>query len=118
MARVVIFEDNPLTALDLQEAVEAAGSTVCGTFADSQCAQAIAEEVRPDFAIIDLTLLDGATGCELATYLAESGCEIIVHSGDSGVHPVLSRIPHMFISKPFSRKDLTAVLRPSLGTAA
>jgi DNA-binding NarL/FixJ family response regulator len=118
MTRVVIFEDHPLTALDLQEAVEATGATVCGIFPDSRSARAVAEEIRPDFAIVDLTLLDGATGSEIATYLAERGCEIIVHSGDTRVHPALGGIPHMFISKPFSRRDLTEVLRPSLRSVA
>ena len=67
--RVAIFEDDPLIAFDIQTAVEDAGCVVCGVFRDSSAAAAICEEARPDLAIIDLGLLDGETGSELAAYI-------------------------------------------------
>jgi DNA-binding NarL/FixJ family response regulator len=110
--RVAIFEDDPLIALDIQLAVEDAGCIVCGIFSDSTAAAAICEEGRPDLAIIDLGLLDGDTGAELATYMHNQGCEIVVFSGKQVVDPLLCRISHTFISKPLSPALLTAALRP------
>lgn len=111
--RVAIFEDDPLIAFDIQTAVEDAGCVVCGVFRDSSAAAAICEEARPDLAIIDLGLLDGETGSELATYMHSQGCEIVVFSGKQVVDPVLCRISHTFISKPLSPALLTEALRPA-----
>ena len=111
--RVAIFEDDPLIAWDIQTAVEDAGCIVCGVFRDSSAAVAICQEARPDMAIIDLSLLDGDTGSELACYMHSQGCEIVVFSGKQIVDPILCKISHTFISKPLSPALLTEALRPS-----
>ena len=112
--RVVIFEDEPLIALEIQQAIEDASGTVCGIFRDGACAKAVAEEIKPDIAIIDLGLLDGDTGAEAARLLNECGCEIIVFSGRTGVDPMLCRMSHKFIGKPLSPELLAEALRPGL----
>lgn len=111
--RVVIFEDEPLIALDIQEAVENANCTMCGVFSDSSSAHAICAEIKPDLAIIDLHLMDGATGADLAAFLHDNGCDIIVFSGNAEVDPRLCRFSHTFISKPLSPHLLAAALRPT-----
>ena len=111
--RVVIFEDEPLIALDIQEAVEDANCTVCGVFRDSSSAEAICAEIKPDLAIVDLNLMDGATGADLAKFFHDRGCEIIVFSGETGIDPKLCRFSHTFISKPLSPHLLAEALRPS-----
>ena len=111
--RVVIFEDEPLIALDIQEAVEEAQCTVCGVFKDSSAAEAICVEIKPDIAIIDLNLMDGATGVDLARFLHDRGCEIVIFSGSQEIEPKLCRISHRFIGKPLSPYLLAEALRPS-----
>ncbi len=111
--RVVIFEDEPMIALDVQEAVENAGHTMCGIFKDSSAAEAIAAEVKPDLAIIDLNLIDGATGADLAKFFHDRGCEIIVFSGNNNIDIRLCRITHTFIGKPLAPHLLAHALRPT-----
>ncbi len=58
-SRVLIVEDDPLIALDVEDALTDAGYEVCGV-ADSQ-AQALwlADETHPDFAVVDIALSPG-----------------------------------------------------------
>lgn len=111
--RVVIFEDEPIIALDIQEAVENAACIVCGVFKDSKAVEAICAEIKPDVAVIDLNLQDGATGADLAKYLHDRGCEIIIFSGSHDLEPKLCRFSHTFIGKPLAPHLLTEALRPS-----
>ena len=110
MKRVLICEDEPLVALDLEQMVYDAGHEPVGpvrTFAD---ALEVAETARPAVAIVDLNLADGATGANLARILSERGIRIIVLSGMMDVIPALAGIPHVFIPKPFNVDAVTAVL--------
>lgn len=67
--RVLICEDDPLLAADLAAIVVEAGHAVCGVFHNAQEALNSATELKPDLAIIDLTLADGDTGGALARTL-------------------------------------------------
>lgn len=111
--RVVIFEDEPIIAADIQQAVEDASCIVCGVFSDSSAAEAICAEIKPDLAIVDLHLIDGDTGAELAHYLHEHGCEIVVFSATHPLDARLCSISHTFIGKPLSPDLLTQALTPS-----
>lgn len=111
--RVVIFEDESIIAADIQQAAEDASCLVCGIFSDSSAAQAICAEIKPDLAIVDLHLLDGDTGAELAHYLHQHGCEIVVFSATRPLDAFLCSISHTFISKPLSPHLLTQALTPS-----
>ena len=100
MKRVMICEDDLLLAMDLACEVEKAGSVVVGTFYSSYDAWNAAAVLKPDIAIVDLTLADGDSGLPLAAHLVKQGCRVIVVSGSSLVHPELGLIPHSFVSKP------------------
>lgn len=59
MCHVLIIEDEPLIALDLENLLEANGA-VTFRFADGQkAAVAASREVRPDFILSDVSLADG-----------------------------------------------------------
>lgn len=110
MKRVLICEDEPLVALDLEQMVYDAGHEPVGparTFSD---ALEVADGARPSVAIIDLNLADGMTGASLARLLSQRGIRIIVLSGMTDVIPVLAGIPHVFIPKPVNSEAVTAVL--------
>lgn len=111
--RVVIFEDEPIIAADIQQAVEDASCVVCGIFSDSSAAEAIYAEIKPDLAIVDLHLMDGDTGADLAHYLHQQGCEIVVFSATRPADARLCSISHTYIGKPLSPYLLTQALRPN-----
>lgn len=110
MKRVLICEDEPMVALDLEQMIYDAGHEPVGparTFAE---ALEVAETARPAVAIIDLNLADGVTGANLARILSERGIRIIILSGVTDVMPALAGIPHVFIPKPVNPDAVTAVL--------
>lgn len=110
MKRVLICEDEPLIALDLEQIVYDVGHEPVGPVRTFSDALELAESVRPAVAIIDLNLADGTTGANLARLLHERGIRIVVLSGMTDVIPALAGIPHVFIPKPINPDAVTAVL--------
>jgi CheY-like chemotaxis protein len=62
VARVLIIEDEPIIALDLQQLVEAAGHEVVGIASTEDEAVAIAEAERPSLVLADVNLGAGGDG--------------------------------------------------------
>ena len=111
MKRVLICEDEPLIALDLESMVYDAGHEPVGPARTYSEALELAETARPGVAIVDLNLADGVTGAGVARALAERGVRIIVLSGRcTDVIPVLAGIPHVFIQKPVNPEAVIALL--------
>ncbi len=110
MKRVLICEDEPLIALDLEGMVYDAGHEPVGPARTYSEALELAETARPGVAIVDLNLADGITGAGVARALADRGVRIIVLSGVTDVIPVLAGIPHVFIQKPVNPEAIVALL--------
>ncbi len=62
VARVLIIEDEPIIALDLQQLVETAGHDVVGVAASEDEAVAIAEAEKPSLVLADVNLGAGGDG--------------------------------------------------------
>lgn len=67
--RVMIVEDQALLAMELELVLGESGCDVVGAAMDSVSALAVAERERPDLALVDVNLLDGMTGPQLAQRL-------------------------------------------------
>jgi len=108
--RVMIVEDEALLALELETEVEAAGHDVVGQAASSSTAYELAEKTAPDFAFVDIQLLDGPTGIDVGKFLASKNVPYIFVSGN------LKRIPDDFagalgaIEKPYTTNGLQNAL--------
>ena len=57
--RVLIVEDDPLIALDVEQALIAAGYDVAGVASSEAEGLALAEALRPDLAVVDISLSPG-----------------------------------------------------------
>lgn len=68
---VLIVEDEALLALELGYIVREAGLLDVGHAMDSAEALALAAQLQPDLALVDVHLSDGPTGIEVARALAE-----------------------------------------------
>jgi CheY-like chemotaxis protein len=66
-ARVLIIEDEPIIALDLQQLVEGAGHEVVGVAASEDEAVAIARAERPSLVLADINLGEGGDGASAVT---------------------------------------------------
>lgn len=106
--RILILEDDPLIALDLQMIVEGCGHEVthlCGTLADLKASL----DDAPDFAFLDVDLPDGKS-YELASRLDERRVPFAFVSGSRpGEMPENLRHAR-FIPKPYNQ----AAIRNSL----
>ena len=79
--RVMIVEDQALLAMELELVLADCGCDVVGCAMDKASAFAIADRERPELALIDVNLLDGMTGPQIAQRLvADSGAAVMVFS--------------------------------------
>ena len=108
--RIVILEDDPLIALDLQDIVEGCGHEVvglCETLADMR------HVVRgsTDFALLDIDLPDGKS-FDVATRLCEASIPFAFVSASRPVE-VPPHLRHArFVAKPFSAATIRNTLVP------
>jgi two-component SAPR family response regulator len=104
--KVLIIEDEVLLAMELEREVEANGCEVVGSAADSKGAMSLIASVHPDFAFVDINLLDGPTGIDVGRHLASIGIPYVFVSGN------LKRIPDDFagaigaIEKPYTMNGI------------
>lgn len=107
----MIVEDQALLAMELELVVSECGCHVIGSAMDMAGAFAIAERDRPDLALIDLNLLDGMTGPQIAERLVnEFGSAVVFLTANP------EQIPDGFVgalgvvSKPFDETTIRDVV--------
>lgn len=102
-ARVLIIEDEPIIAMDLQLLVESAGHHVVGVAACEEEAVAIAERERPGLVLADVNLGEGGDGAAaVARILARHATPVIfVTAYPERLLTGLSVEPAFVIAKPF-----------------
>jgi CheY-like chemotaxis protein len=107
----MIVEDQALLAMELEMVLGESGCDVVGCAMDKASALTIAERERPDLALIDVNLLDGLTGPQIAQRLvSEFGCAVVFLTANP------EQIPDGFagalgaVSKPFDEGTIQAVL--------
>ena len=109
--RVMIVEDQALLAMELELVVGDSGCDVVGCAMDMASAFAVAERERPDLALIDVNLLDGMTGPQIAQRLvADYGAAVVFLTANP------EQIPEGFagalgaVCKPFDEQTVRAVV--------
>ncbi|CAN5176473.1 response regulator [soil metagenome] len=109
--RVMIVEDQAILAMELEMVLTDAGCDVVGCAMDRQSAYAIAERERPNLALVDVNLLDGMTGPQVADRLVSTyGAAVIFLTANP------EQIPEGFagalgaVSKPFDDQTIEAVV--------
>jgi DNA-binding response OmpR family regulator len=106
--KILVVEDNPLIAWDLEVILRRAGCTVvgpCGTISTAF------EVCRTDLdaALLDLSV-DGEMIAPLADALSEANVPIIFVTGCSARAVPVRHQRHPVVIKPFQAKDILAVL--------
>ena len=109
--RVLIVEDQALLAMELELVLGDLGCEVVGCAMDHDGALAVAERERPDLALVDLNLLDGPTGPQVAQRLVEDyGATVVFLTAN------IEQIPDGFsgaigaVSKPFDENTIRGVV--------
>jgi len=108
---ILIVEDEVLLAMELESEVEDAGHIVVGTAVDSRQAIELIDTTAPQFAFLDIQLLDGPTGIDVGRYLSAKAIPFVFVSGN------LKRIPEDFagalgaIEKPYTMNGLQNAMK-------
>lgn len=109
-ANILIVEDEPLIALDMEETVTRAGFRVVGVARNTSDALALLEKEQVDAAVLDANL-HGESGAPIAERLRSDGIPFVAVSGYSR-HQLgdwLGEFP--LLGKPYSADRLVAELR-------
>ena len=110
--RVLIVEDEVMLAMHMEEMLEDAGHIVVGTAASKSEAIAAADATKPDLVFIDIHLLDGATGLDIAQHLRGSDETMVVF-----ITANAKKVPADFVgamgilAKPYSQAGVVAAIR-------
>lgn len=107
--RILIVEDDALTAAAFAAALNDAGHQVVAISDNGVSALADAETAQADLALIDITLRDGRTGLAAARALHEEQVETVLISGDTNLRAKAESVQALgYIAKP---ADANAVAR-------
>lgn len=90
--RILVAEDEFVTAFDLCDTFEEAGYEVEGPHAGISSAMLACQKEKPDLALIDVELADGLS-YELAQKLLEDNVPVILHSDRADVPEIAARFP-------------------------
>jgi CheY-like chemotaxis protein len=114
--RVMIIEDEPLIAMDLEQFVRDLGHDVTGVAVTRDEAVALAMEDRPGLVLADIQLADDSSGIDaVKDILAEFSVPVIFITAFperllTGERPE----PTFLITKPFQRETVKATISQAL----
>lgn len=112
--RVLVVEDEAVTALDLVNELRSLGYEVCDAVDTADDAIAAARRTHPDLVLMDIHLADGGDGIETARRICEHRDVAVVfltaHSDDTTLHRALDVSPFGYLIKPFRARDLKVAL--------
>jgi DNA-binding NarL/FixJ family response regulator len=107
--RILIVEDDALTAAAFAAALNDAGHKVVAITENGAGVLSKAEKTHADLALIDITLRDGRTGLAAARALHEDHVETVLISGDANLRAKAESVHALgYIAKP---ADANAVAR-------
>jgi len=111
--RVLIVEDDPLMAMDLEDSLAEAGAAVVGLCRSVE--DAMARAAVGDFAVAVLDFSLGSdTASPVARRLARGGVPFVLYTGKSIRDPSLGEWACPIVEKPASPQKLVSALRAAL----
>jgi DNA-binding NtrC family response regulator len=117
-ARILIVEDERITAEDLRDILTTMGYSVVASVSNGPDAIALAEETRPDLALMDIQIKGVMDGTETARILRERFNMAIVfltaHADATTVSRARFAEPLGYIVKPFQEGELRASIEIAL----
>lgn len=98
--RILLAEDEFITAFDLCDTFEEAGYEVEGPHSGISSAMLACQKAKPDLAILDIELIDGLA-YELAQKLLDDNVPVILHSEQAERDELAARFPRaVAVAKP------------------
>jgi len=120
-AKLLIVEDEPIVALDLQQEVEQLGCEVVGLAESADEALVAAEICRPDLALMDVRIVGSMDGIQTARLLRTAYDVPVIfltsYSDEATIGRAVKEMPYGYLTKPFKSRELKASLRVALHKA-
>jgi CheY-like chemotaxis protein len=118
--RLLIAEDERITALELREALEEMKHQVVAVASTAGQAISAASLHEPDLALVDIRLKGGTDGVSAAREMQDAlGVPVILMTAYTDQAARVASIqPYGFLPKPWSDEDLASVLQAGLVRAA
>ncbi len=112
--KVLVVEDEVISAMNLANMLELWGYEVCPFATSGETAILIAEEEKPDIALLDIKLKGNMNGIELAREIKKQfSIPVIFMTGyaNAGLKKEASALkPEAYLIKPFDLNELREVL--------
>jgi DNA-binding response OmpR family regulator len=109
--RLLLVEDEPFIALDLEMLAGAAGHQVVGVADSFDTAVEIAAEARPDAALVDINLRDGFSGVQVSRALSGGqGVAVGFVTGNAEQAPPDFAGARAILEKPFTPEGVEEML--------
>ncbi len=102
--RILIVEDEPLTAFDNENMLGDAGYDIVATVDDLDEAIKVLESEQIDLILSDVRLRGDRTGVELAKFAKAKGIPTLFATGHA--HPEAAKIAVGCVHKPYSERQL------------
>ncbi|PKL66535.1 MAG: hypothetical protein CVV28_10345 [Methanobacteriales archaeon HGW-Methanobacteriales-1] len=110
LARILIVEDEAITALELTRRLERWGFEVVGDVASGQSALEMAEKLKPDLIIMDINLKGKLDGVDTAKAIAQIYDVPIIfltaHGNENIIRKARTVKPAHYIIKPYRENEL------------
>jgi PAS domain S-box-containing protein len=120
-AKLLIVEDEPIVALDLQQEVEQLGCEVVALAESADEALVAAEICRPDLALMDVRIVGSMDGIQTARLLRTAYDVPVIfltsYSDESTISRAVKEMPYGYLTKPFKSRELKASLSVALHKA-
>ena len=104
--RILIVEDEPIAAMSAMSELERAGHEVVGPAASLQDALQLAQECKPELALVDIDLNEAGEGVRVARTLRDLGVASIFVSAQTRVAHDNRHLALGYIGKPYDASDL------------
>ncbi|RYE88687.1 MAG: response regulator [Hyphomicrobiales bacterium] len=110
--KILIVEDEPLLAMDVEMMVEDAGHVVVAEAASLFDVEELDAEVAPDIAFVDMHLAKGTNGLDVSALIQErwKAAIIIFVTANPAMIPPDFAGAHGVIPKPFSRNGFMSAI--------
>jgi len=116
--RILIVEDEAITALDLKRELIALGYEVVGTADNARDAVKLAATTKPSVVLMDICLADNEDGIVAASVIrAEDNVPVIfltAHSDQATLERALNASPFGYILKPFQIREVRVCIEVAL----
>jgi PAS domain S-box-containing protein len=119
--RILIVEDEPIVALDLQQEIQQMGCEVVGVAESAEEALLAVSNCQTDLALMDIRIVGGMDGIQTARLLRNMyqtpSIFLTSYSDETTIARAARAMPYGYLTKPFQGGELRATLQVALHKA-